>query len=37
MGPDQFPGIPMVTGKPATVLCLASGCAAGLPARGAIR
>lgn len=27
---------PMVTGKPATVFCLASGCAAGLPARGAI-
>jgi len=27
---------PMVTGKPATVPCLASGCAAGLPATGAI-
>ena len=26
----------MVTGKPATVLCLASGCAAGLSAGGAI-
>jgi hypothetical protein len=35
-GPDQFPGIPMVTGRPAAVLCLAGGCAAGLPARGAI-
>ena len=27
---------PVVTGRPATGLCLASGCAAGLPARGAI-
>jgi hypothetical protein len=27
---------PMVTGKLAAVLCLAGGCAAGLPATGAI-
>jgi hypothetical protein len=35
-GPDQSVIFPMVNGKPATVLCLACGCAAGLPARGVV-